>query len=144
MQHNMTPYVRQIQYYETDKMGIVHHSNYIRWFEEARIRFIGQAEHYLVMEKAGIMMPVTDVTCKYITSAEFGDTVEIHLRLNFFNGIRAVFGYEIYRVSDQALVATGESSHCFWEQTHRIPVNLKKWYPEFYHWGLNALEENAE
>ena len=145
MHKHMTPYVRLVQYYETDKMGVVHHSNYIRWLEEARIDYIQQSGlSYAAMEKAGIVTPVTDVTCKYLTSVEFGDTVEIYTRVKFFNGVRISYAYEIYRVSDRALAVTGESRHCFWEETRRIPVNLKKWYPDFYHWGLNALEENAE
>ena len=54
----MKPYEHKVQYYETDKMGIVHHSNYIRWMEEARIDFLDQIGwNYKVMEDNGIISP---------------------------------------------------------------------------------------
>ena len=43
----MVPYDHKVQYYETDGMGIVHHSNYIRWFEEARVDLLGAARLWL-------------------------------------------------------------------------------------------------
>ena len=55
----MKDYIRKVQYYETDRMGIVHHSNYIRWFEEARIFYMEKMGYsYSEMEKTGIMIPV--------------------------------------------------------------------------------------
>ena len=56
----MTPYVHQVQYYETDRMGITHHSNYIRWMEEARVDFLRQIGWgYDRLEAMGIVSPVT-------------------------------------------------------------------------------------
>ena len=58
------PYIRTVQYYETDKMGIVHHSNYIRWFEESRIDLMDQMEAgYKALEDSGILIPVLSVSC---------------------------------------------------------------------------------
>ena len=60
------PYRHQAQYYETDQMGIVHHSNYIRWMEEARIDFMKQAGlSYRKMEALEIIIPVLEVQCVY-------------------------------------------------------------------------------
>ena len=62
----MEPYVHKVQYYETDKMGIVHHSNYIRWMEEARIDFLERMGWpYDRLENEGIISPVIGVDCKY-------------------------------------------------------------------------------
>lgn len=59
------PYIHTVQYYETDKMGITHHSNYIRWMEEARIDFLAQMGwDYVKLESLGIVSPVTAVECK--------------------------------------------------------------------------------
>ena len=56
---NRTPYRRRVQYYETDRMGIVHHSNYIRWFEEARTDFLrNNGIVYSDLEQSGVMIPV--------------------------------------------------------------------------------------
>lgn len=52
------PYERTAHYYETDRMGIIHHSNYIRWFEETRIHYLDKAGYpYSEMEKDGVMIP---------------------------------------------------------------------------------------
>ena len=58
----MKPYIHKVQYYETDKMGITHHSNYVRWMEEARIEFLDQIGwSYVRMEEEGIISPVLAV-----------------------------------------------------------------------------------
>ena len=60
------PYERSVYYYETDRMGIVHHSNYIRWFEEARVDFLNQIGYPCSqIEEEGIMMPVLSVSSTY-------------------------------------------------------------------------------
>ena len=92
----LTPYLRQVHYYETDQMAIVHHSNYIRWFEEARLDFMRQLGcNYCDLEKSGLIIPVVDVSCKYLQSARYDDTLSIHVRLRQFNGVRLVFSYEV-------------------------------------------------
>ena len=89
-------YVHKVQYYETDKMGIVHHSNYIRWFEEARIDFtekMGMGYHE--MEAAGILSPVLTVEASYLRMVHFGDTVTINTSIKEYNGIKLTVGYEV-------------------------------------------------
>ena len=50
----MNPYLHKVQYYETDQMGFVHHANYLRWFEEARLDFLEQIGlPYPMMEEKG-------------------------------------------------------------------------------------------
>ena len=61
-------YTHRVQYYETDQMGIVHHSNYIRWFEEARLDFMEKIGcSYAAVEASGIMIPVLSASCQYKT-----------------------------------------------------------------------------
>ena len=62
----MNTYKHTINYYETDKMGITHHSNYIRFMEEARIHFLGASGWpYEKFEEEGVISPVLSVTCDY-------------------------------------------------------------------------------
>ncbi|HJB35179.1 MAG TPA: acyl-CoA thioesterase, partial [Candidatus Blautia merdipullorum] len=62
----MMAYEHKTQYYETDQMGIIHHSNYIRWFEEARVDFMDRCGFsYAQMEKDGLISPVLSVSCEY-------------------------------------------------------------------------------
>ena len=78
-----------VQYYETDKMGITHHSNYIRWMEEARIDFLSKIGwSYAKLEEEGIISPVIAVECKYMQSTTFGDTVDIEVTVKEFKGVK--------------------------------------------------------
>ncbi len=82
-------YERKVQYYETDKMGIVHHSNYIRWFEEARTDYMLQngIDYNAVEKELGIMMPVLAVDCKYIQGAKYNESVKIETEISFVIGV---------------------------------------------------------
>ncbi len=132
------PYVRRAYYYETDVMGIVHHSNYIRWMEEARLDFFHQAGlKYSDMEKDGILMPVVEVYCKYKSSIRFDEEFEIRTRLVLFSGVRAEYEYETNSLKSGVLAAVGRSSHCFVDSKTRRPLNLKKRYPDFYKTALS-------
>ena len=92
----MTPYEHKVQYYETDGMGIVHHSNYIRWFEEARVDLLEQLGYgYDRIESEGFSSPVLEVSCKYKTMARFGDTVRIYAEVSDYNGVRLSLHYEV-------------------------------------------------
>ena len=126
-------YTRKVFYYETDKMAVVHHSNYIRWFEEARIYFMDMAgiPHVEFEENAGLMIPVVSVNVHYKTPARFGDTVNIHVWISSFNGIRLKCAYRVENAATGEILCTGESEHCFVDQTFK-PVSLRKSYPDYY------------
>lgn len=126
------PYLRQVHYYETDQMGIVHHSNYIRWFEEARLDLLNQLGlNYKAMEVQGIIIPVTEVDCKYLISARYDDVLEIRPILTQYTGVRLGFRYEIRIQATGELAATGTSGHCFLDE-HRRPVSLKRKAPDLH------------
>ena len=73
-------YIRKINYYETDKMGITHHSNYIRFMEEARISFLEQIGcGYEKWERDGIVSPVIGIECDYKRPTTFGDEIRIEV-----------------------------------------------------------------
>ncbi len=126
----MTEYLRKVQYYETDKMGIVHHSNYIRWFEEARIAFLDECGMpFEKLEEQGLVSPVLSVDCKYKTPVSFGQTVKISAEIKEFGAARFKFSYIVCDEKSGAICAIGETSHCFLDSTGRI-VSLKKKNPE--------------
>ena len=76
-------YTHKAQYYETDQMGIIHHSNYIRWFEEARVGFLDSIGcPYSYMEEQGIVSPVLEVSCQYHSMVHFSDLVDITVSVN--------------------------------------------------------------
>ena len=139
-----SPYLHRVHYYETDQMGIVHHSNYIRWFEEARDDFTARnGINYADVEALGFMMAVIRVECKYRTPARYGETVEITTRMRRFNGVRTVYTYEI-RNAQGVLVATGTSEHAFISARTRKPVNMKRELPEYCALMDRMAEENED
>jgi acyl-CoA thioester hydrolase len=113
-------------------MGIVHHSNYIRWFEEARVELLRQIDLSCgKLEEMGIIIPVLGVSAKYHTMTHFEDEVQIALELTKFDGIRLELSYEITDRNTGALRCSGTSSHCFLNREGR-PISLKRSYPEIY------------
>lgn len=136
----MQKYEHQAQYYETDQMGIIHHSNYIRWFESARIRYMQQiGVEYGDMEKSGIISPVLEVNCVYKSMVHFGDVVEILPKIEKYNGIKLELSYTIVDKATQQIRACGSSRHCFLN-SERKPVSLKKEAPVFDAAFCSAME----
>lgn len=125
-------YEHRVSYYETDQMGIVHHSNYIRWFEDARVDFLEQAGYsYKKMEDMGVMIVVLGASCDYKISARFGDNVVIIPKISEFNGFKMTVTYRVRGKEDGTLLATGETRHCFTDLNLK-PVRTKKDYPDIY------------
>ena len=90
-------YEHKAQYYETDQMGIIHHANYLHWFEEARIDMMEQmGMGYDIMEKQGIISPVLSVHCDYKSMARFGETVQVLVQMKEYNGIRMTLEYTVF------------------------------------------------
>lgn len=132
MKKDTIPYVHKVQYYETDRMGVTHHSNYVRWMEEARVDFLEQIGwSYEKLEDEGIISPVLGVECHYQKTTTFADEVEIEVSVKEFKGVKLSLAYEMRKVSDGAKVLTGTSEHCFLDRDSK-PVNLKRKYPDFY------------
>lgn len=126
-------YDRKINYYETDQMKIVHHSNYIRYFEEARIEMLDRLGlNYAAMEKEGLIIPVLFVDCQYRQPLLYGDAIQIHTAMTRFDGIKMEVSYEIYKGEDRILCTTGRSGHCFLDREMK-PVRMKRRYPDIYH-----------
>ena len=135
----MNLYQHKVQYYETDKMGIVHHSNYIRWMEEARTDFLSQIGwDYKRLEEIGVISPVTAVNCQYKVSTYFSDVVTISVKVEEFKGVKLKLAYEMKR--DDAVVCLGHSEQCFLNPEGKL-INLKREYPEFFK-ILTELSEN--
>ena len=123
-------YEHVTQYYETDQMGIIHHSNYIRWMEEARVDLLQQAGMDMAaIEKRGVLIPVLGVSCEYKSMTRFGEVVTVAMKISKYNGIKLEIEYEIRNKQTQELRAVGSSSHCFLSKDGRL-LSLKRQYPE--------------
>lgn len=119
-------YERRINYYETDAMKVVHHSNYIRFLEEARLVFMDKIGlPYSKMEDEGIMIPVLGVNCTYKHPAKFDDVIEIDVNIKEYTGVKLIMEYKVTNKTTGLMVLTGETKHCFTDMNLK-PISLKK------------------
>ena len=122
-------YQREVHYYECDGMDITHHSNYIRFMEEARIDWMDQLGYgFDKMEAEGVVSPVVGLTCDYKHSTRFKDLIEIELSVASMSRLKLTFSY-VMRVGEK-VVCTATSTHCFMENGR--PVSLETRFPAFY------------
>ena len=111
-----------VRYGETDQMGVVHHSNYLRYFEVARLEWLSVlGVSYASMEKEGLIMPVIDVKVTYKTPALFDDSLTIYIFLSELPRVKIIFSYEIKNQKDE-IVCTGETTLAFLNAKTRKPV----------------------
>ncbi len=134
-------YQHKAQYYETDQMGCVHHSNYIRWFEEARTDLLEQVGFsYGRMEELGIMSPVLEVHAEYKSMVRYQDIVNITSKVTFFNGLKFTVSYVIEDALTKEIKTVGESKHCFLNRDLK-PMRLQKENKEVYDLFLALASE---
>ena len=102
----------RVRYAETDKMGIVYYANYFVWFEVARtdlLRELGWS--YREMEHAGVSLPVIEAHCDYKRPAKYDDEIEVKTQGRMISPIRMQFDYEVVRVDDGVIAASGRTIH---------------------------------
>lgn len=127
----MKGFTHKVQYYETDRMGITHHSNYVRWMEEARVYFLDEVGlPYDKLEADGIISPVTAVDCHYKATSTFADVIAIDISVRTLKGAKLGFDY-VMTNQDGQLICQAHSEHSFLDQAGRF-VALKRVYPDFY------------
>lgn len=123
------PYRHEVKYYECDRMGITHHSNYIRFMEEARVDWMDQLGFgFDRMEAEGVVSPVVAVECRYRQPSTFKDVVEIMPSVAETTALKLVISYTM--TVGGHIVCTGTSTHCFMENGR--PVSLATRFPDFY------------
>ena len=111
----MNKYLHKVNYYETDKMGVVHHSNYIRWMEEARIHFLEAIGFgYDKLESDGIISPVIYVECDYKMPSTFGDTILVEVEIEEFKGVKLIMKYTMTNIKTGELVLIVKLSIALW------------------------------
>ena len=119
-------YERKINYYETDKMGVVHHSNYIRFLEEARCYWLDAiGMPFSLLEENGVTIPVLGVSCEYKHHVSFDDTIVIKPHITEYSGVRMTVKYDVTNKETGNIVMLAETKHCFTDKNLK-PINLKK------------------
>lgn len=133
------PYERFAQYYETDQMGIIHHSNYVRWMEEARVHVMEQIGFgYYKMENMGILCPVLGVSTEYKQMVRFNERVIIECRMAEYTGLKFTMLYRVTKKDTGELCTIGETRHGFLDREGNI-ITLKRKFPEIHQLILDSL-----
>lgn len=144
----------RVQYKDTDQMGVVHHGNYVTWFEVGRLEWIRHyGMSYQQIEEIGLLLPVVDVHVTYKKSAHFDDCVAIFTKLTALSPVRLEFYYEVRQMSEETfhlldssenvepsgeLLAQGETKH-MWVNSDWKPARLNRTAPEIYQALENLL-----
>ena len=127
----MHTYIHRVNYYETDKMGITHHSNYLRWMEEARADYLKSLGYGLRrLEADGITSPVVSVECRYKHPTTFDDEIKIEVAIEKYNSVKLELSYIMTELVTGTVVLTAKSAHCFIDGKGK-PVIVKRLFPEF-------------
>lgn len=125
----------EVRYVECDPMGVVHHSNYIRWFEMGRYDYVKDM-CIGISQQADFYLPVIDVQCKYKKSALFGDYLLLETAMEKPRKAMLKFHYKLYRKHGRTLLATGESEHVFTTTDGRLLLRM----PEVVQEKINGID----
>ena len=130
----------RVRYAETDQMGIVHHANYLIWFEAGRSDLCrAKGFSYKEMEKQDdALMVVAETYCRYKSPAYYEDVLTIRVKVGEIRSRSLRFFYEVYRASDDVLIAEGETNHVVTDRDKNV-----KRLPEIYRDRLVEHAENA-
>ena len=105
---------RRVNFYDTDLMSVVHHANYIRWFEVGRVEFFRVAGVSINdMMDDGFVFPITEVRCKYLSPGRFDDEILIEVIPKTMTKAKMEFDYRILRESDGTVLVTGFTQNVF-------------------------------
>ena len=126
----IVPYEHHTKYHETDQQGIIHHSNFIKWMEDARMNLMEQIGlSYKQMEKMEINSPIVSQSIEYISDVKFDDIVVIDTKLLSYDGYIMEVAYRIYDKNTGDDRAIAKSKHCF-KNKAGMKISLKRKYPE--------------
>lgn len=113
-------------------MGIVHHANYIHWFEEARVDFMEKLGYgYKETLAGGVDIAVVSFSCQYKRTVKYGDPVEITCTIKELKPASMTVEYSVKNLNTGEICTTGESKHCFMDREHGL-VRLNRALPELY------------
>lgn len=136
-----------IRYGETDMMGIVHHANYVLYFEDARTRLLEELGYpYERIEREGFQSPVVSVELHYGKPLHYCDKPVVRTKVDALTQMKVVFSYEIFE-SREAMESrakpncSGKSVHCIVEAATFKPVSMKKATPELFLLYQEALDD---
>ena len=133
----------KVRFVETDMMGVVHHANYLRWFEMGRVAYLRACGITLgELMDAGVIFPITEVKATYKNSCTFDDDFEVQVRMSAFNKAKMEFDYRVIRLRDGAVAVEGHTRNVFTDKEGRIIRLEPRWFAKIQ--KVYAAEKAAE
>jgi len=123
----------RVRYAETDKMGVVYHSNHFVWFEVGRVELLRQLgfSYRDMEERDGRFIAVAEAKCRYRAPVRYDEEVLVRTELLNVRDSVIHFGYELRRVDDGTLLAEGETTHIVTDANMKIAVLQEKYLTAF-------------
>jgi len=119
-------YTFRVKYHETDKMQYVHHSNYAKYFETARIEWLRSSGiSYKEMEDEGVMLPVVNLNTTFKKPAKYDDLLTVKTGIKQTPNVKIIFTYEVHNQHNE-LLTTGESTLVFVDMKKNKPMRCPK------------------
>jgi len=133
-----------VRYAETDQMSVVHHANYLVWFEVGRTDICkAKGFSYREMEEQeDALMVVAEMYCRYKSPAFYDDKLIIRTKVEEVRSRTVRFIYEVFRPSDNKLLVEGESMHIFTDRQKRVRTLPEK-YRELLAKEIDTLDERS-
>ncbi len=120
-----------VRYAETDAQGVVHHSSYVVWMEEARSHYARErGSDYADFERTGFGLSVIDLQVRYLAAAHYGELIAARCWVEELRSRTLTFGYEIADNRTGTLFATGQTRHVCITREGKLttmPTMLKHW-----------------
>ena len=128
-----------VRYAETDRMGIVHHSNYPIWFEAGRMEFFQKiGASYTEIESQGFLLPLIHFQYDFKQAIRFGEKIIVRTNLTKISSVKSEFNYEIYQSDNEKLLSSGKTIHA-WTNLNLKPVIIYEALPRLYELLQQAL-----
>lgn len=122
----------RVRYKETDQMGVMHHSNYVNFYEVARTEFMREnGLSYKEMEERGVMLPVREVYMNYLSPAYYDDLLTVKIKVARKPTVKLEFEHEVYNESGE-LINTGRVVLVFVNAETRRPCRAPQWFLELF------------
>lgn len=137
-------YKRRVKYYETDRMGVVHHSNYLRILEDARMEWLrDNLMCYDSLEKSGIIIPAVSATGDFLSYLHYDEPFKVSVELIEFKGVKMTFQYEVINLNNGITCYKGASSHFFAiDGSYKPYTKFRREHPDLYEKMCNLLIKN--
>ena len=117
-----------VRYAETDAMGVVHHANYLVYFEEGRSHYMrNMGSDYALIEASGYQLPVTETSLRYVGSLRYGQRVKVRTWIEENRSRRITFAYEVLIDQSNQVLVSGITRHVWTDSKGNVTRAQNQW-----------------